>query len=215
MTNKRKKLARSISKKTGVSYAGAINLMTRQHSEWESLFVEDPCVRGEHELPGGFVRADNLMVYEKAPEEVVYVIGEEGENILAIQKAKKVILPIARYEGTPDYIQKAISERMEALIETAAIQCLDQVDGTVPVTVANQKWPDHEKFFQAAFGSLEGVTLKKLSDKWVGIKGKAGIFVQAYLDPDQGLPTTIAGQKAAGVGLAVWGNRIRACSCPV
>lgn len=60
-------------------------------------------------------------VYEKAPGEPVYIIGSEGENILEIRKPSSLFAYMATYAGSPNHLDRAIVERIEALFDAAAV----------------------------------------------------------------------------------------------
>jgi hypothetical protein len=68
-------------------------------------------------LEEGTVEMDSatLCVFKKAPDQIVFVIGDEGENI-AVQKPSRV----ARYAGAPEHIEGAIQDRFHAVLEAAA-----------------------------------------------------------------------------------------------
>jgi hypothetical protein len=58
-----------------------------------------------------------LPVYDKDPRATAYIIGEEGENILAIQKPKRVIFPLFEIASNPEIPLTQIKERRFDLIE--------------------------------------------------------------------------------------------------
>jgi len=58
-----------------------------------------------------------LPVYDKDPKATAYVIGEEGENILAIQKPKRVIFPLFEIASNPVIPLTQVKERRFDLIE--------------------------------------------------------------------------------------------------
>lgn len=60
-----------------------------------------------------------LPIYDRDPEAVAYVIGEEGENILAIQKPKRVVFPLFEIASNPEIPLTQIKERRFDLIERA------------------------------------------------------------------------------------------------
>lgn len=55
--------------------------------------------------------------YDKDPTVTAYVIGEEGENILAIQKSRRVIFPLFEIATNPEIPLTQIKERRFDLIE--------------------------------------------------------------------------------------------------
>lgn len=145
--NKRKKLIRTIAEKTGVTHAGAANLLdkgkpkfARKPFKVESLYANDHISEPPRSttIEGGFVRKDDTFpLYAKDPDEYAFIIGEEGENILAILKPRNVIIPLVVYraefmnaEGkvlgiNQPGIDAAIRDRMLALLDAAFVCRLD------------------------------------------------------------------------------------------
>ena len=60
-----------------------------------------------------------LPIYDKDPDVTAYVVGEEGENILAIQKSRRVIFPLFEIASNPEIPLSQIRERRFDLIERA------------------------------------------------------------------------------------------------
>ncbi len=60
-----------------------------------------------------------LPIYDKDPEVTAFVVGEEGENILAIQKPRRVIFPLFEVASNPEIPLTQIKERRFDLIERA------------------------------------------------------------------------------------------------
>ena len=60
-----------------------------------------------------------LPIYDKDPNVTAYVIGEEGQNILAIQKPRRVIFPLFEIASNPEIPLTQIKERRFDLIERA------------------------------------------------------------------------------------------------
>jgi len=58
-----------------------------------------------------------LPIYDKDPEVTAFVVGEEGENILAIQKPRRVIFPLFEIASNPEIPLSQIKERRFDLIE--------------------------------------------------------------------------------------------------
>jgi len=58
-----------------------------------------------------------LPIYDKDPDVTAYVVGEEGENILAIQKPRRVIFPLFEIASNPEIPLSQIKERRFDLIE--------------------------------------------------------------------------------------------------
>jgi hypothetical protein len=58
-----------------------------------------------------------LPIYDKDPNVTAYVVGEEGQNILAIQKPRRVIFPLFEISSNPEIPLTQIKERRYDLIE--------------------------------------------------------------------------------------------------
>lgn len=58
-----------------------------------------------------------LPIYDKDPEVTAFVVGEEGENILAIQKPRRVIFPLFEIASNPEIPLTQIKERRFDLVE--------------------------------------------------------------------------------------------------
>jgi hypothetical protein len=60
-----------------------------------------------------------LPIYDKDPDVTAFVVGEEGENILAVQKPRRVIFPLFEAASNPEIPLTQIKERRFDLIERA------------------------------------------------------------------------------------------------
>jgi len=60
-----------------------------------------------------------LPIYDKDPYVTAYVVGEEGQNILAITKPRRVIFPLFEISSNPEIPLTQIKERRFDLIERA------------------------------------------------------------------------------------------------
>jgi HK97 family phage major capsid protein len=58
-----------------------------------------------------------LPIYDKDPDVTAYVVGEEGENILAVTKPRRVIFPLFEIASNPEIPLTQIKERRFDLIE--------------------------------------------------------------------------------------------------
>lgn len=58
-----------------------------------------------------------LPIYDKDPEVTAFVVGEEGQNILAVQKPKRVIFPLFEIASNPEIPLSQLKERRFDLIE--------------------------------------------------------------------------------------------------
>jgi hypothetical protein len=66
------------------------------------------------ELPDGA-----LPIYDKDPDVTAYVVGEEGQNIVAVTKPRRVIFPLFEIASNPEIPLTQIKERRFDLIERA------------------------------------------------------------------------------------------------
>ena len=60
-----------------------------------------------------------LPIYDKDPNVTAYIVGEEGQNILAIQKPRRVIFPLFEIASNPEIPLTQVKERRYDLIERA------------------------------------------------------------------------------------------------
>ena len=60
-----------------------------------------------------------LPIYDKDPDVTAYIVGEEGENILAVTKPRRVIFPLFEVASNPEIPLTQIKERRFDLIERA------------------------------------------------------------------------------------------------
>lgn len=66
------------------------------------------------DLPDG-----SLPIYDKDPEVAAFVVGEEGENIVSIQKSRRVIFPLFEIASNPEIPLSQIKERRFDMIDRA------------------------------------------------------------------------------------------------
>lgn len=70
-----------------------------------------------------------LPIYEKDPDTTAYIMGEEGENVLAVSKPKRVIFPLFTLDAADhftddevvEYFAKAEMERLMAILDAAVV----------------------------------------------------------------------------------------------
>lgn len=196
MSNKRKKLARSIAEKTGMSYAGAVNHLRKglrieeRLFPWSEVFVEDffDTSTAENQDVGGFVRVHSFTVpmYSKPEGTFAFIIGDEGENIICIEKPKMFFLPLVQYKGDSDYIKKAIEERMEALVQSIEFLGAPEVPHAEVRTYMREQ-------FEGRTGTL---LMRPIGDKIVGVLDRAGIICRT---------------PNASCGMVAFSDRIRIC----
>lgn len=60
-----------------------------------------------------------LPIYDKDPDVTAFVVGEEGQNILAVTKSRRVIFPLFEIASNPEIPLTQIKERRFDLIERA------------------------------------------------------------------------------------------------
>jgi len=60
-----------------------------------------------------------LPIYDKDPDITAYVVGEEGQNIIAVTKSRRVIFPLFEIASNPEIPLTQIKERRFDLIERA------------------------------------------------------------------------------------------------
>lgn len=60
-----------------------------------------------------------LPIYDKDPNVTAFVVGEEGENILAITKPRRVVFPLFEIASNPELPLTQVKERRFDLIERA------------------------------------------------------------------------------------------------
>jgi hypothetical protein len=60
-----------------------------------------------------------LPIYDKDPNVTAFIVGEEGQNILAIQKPRRVIFPLFEIASNPEIPLTQVKERRFDLIERA------------------------------------------------------------------------------------------------
>jgi HK97 family phage major capsid protein len=60
-----------------------------------------------------------LPIYDKDPDVTAYVVGEEGENIVAVAKCKRVLFPMFEIASNPEIPLTEIKARRFDLIERA------------------------------------------------------------------------------------------------
>jgi len=60
-----------------------------------------------------------LPIYDKDPDVTAYIVGEEGENILAVTKPRRVVFPLFEIASNPEIPLTQIKERRFDLIERA------------------------------------------------------------------------------------------------
>lgn len=58
-----------------------------------------------------------LPIYDKDPDVVAYVVGEEGENIVSVVKPRRVIIPVFELAANPEIPLSQVRERRFDVIE--------------------------------------------------------------------------------------------------
>lgn len=95
-----------------------------------------------------------LPIYDKDPDVTAFVVGEEGQNILAVTKPRRVIFPLFEIASNPEIPLTQIKERRFDLIERA------QELGRVQVQAAEDErvFAVLDSIATAGFDSLPGQT---------------------------------------------------------
>lgn len=91
------------------------------------LFIEHKIVTRRDATPPaqGTVELENggeghFVIFKKHPEDTVFIVGQDGENICAISKTRRVVLPLPFYAGdTTDYAERAVQDRLFAILEAS------------------------------------------------------------------------------------------------
>lgn len=115
MPSRKKARVREQMSKTGMSYEAAL------HSLRGDSFIKSglAClVRTTHDGVYDGVKVGAALVENAAG---MYIIGPEGENILYIQHAKTVHVPLAQYTGSARNIEAALEERVYAMLDSDAV----------------------------------------------------------------------------------------------
>jgi HK97 family phage major capsid protein len=60
-----------------------------------------------------------LPIYDKDPDVTAYIVGEEGENVVAVAKCKRVLFPLFEIASNPEIPLTEIKNRRFDLIERA------------------------------------------------------------------------------------------------
>jgi len=219
MTNKRKKLIRKVADRAGVSHAGAANILNKTRLVVDRTPVP---IEGVFEVDTyGFLEPDDkqvgtfqrvgMPVYEKDPADTAYIIGEDGEHLLAISKPSRVIAPMVTYEVGPGYtdrekarqgLRMMIVERMLALLEAAATKGYSEKLPELP----RGKAPG---LFRERFQGRSGrVRLVENDGRIFGVLDQAGVMIRESI-----IGGIIGGNFGSPyvsqyVGLVAFGSRV-------
>ena len=79
-----------------------------------------------------------LPIYDKDPDVTAFVVGEEGQNILAVTKPRRVIFPLFEIASNPEIPLTQIKERRFDLIERAQDLARAQVQAASAIAVCTQ-----------------------------------------------------------------------------
>jgi hypothetical protein len=205
VTNKRKSLIRQVAKRAGVSHAGAANILNKTrlvidptpHEPTEVFAVDTYSLLEIGPKQVGCFKRVNLHIYEKAPNDTAYIIGPEGEYVLAIEKPKTVIIPMVTYEANTKYVDPtgkmtiedftkrshdlirkhlhmAVLERMLAVLEAAATKGYSQALPEVPQTKAKGWFKDR---FRGQSGTVR-LVFDARAQTLFGVLDQAGVILQ-------------------------------------
>lgn len=95
-----------------------------------------------------------LPIYDKDPDVTAYVVGEEGQNILAITKPRRVIFPLFEIASNPEIPLTQIKERRFDLIERSQ----DLARAQVQAAEDERVFAILDSIATAGFDSLPGQT---------------------------------------------------------
>lgn len=186
--NKRKKLIRTITEKTGVSHAGAANLLDRGKPKFvrkpfkiESLFLREE------------ISEDSIPIYPKSLDERAFVISDEGDSILSIEKPRRVIVPVFRVNQKDQ--DESIRERMWTLFDCP--MCFE--DPPKPILTQEEVEPFFLKRFAGCQGRIFMFTTNPRGDLKETVEPGVGF------GPD-GNATVIAVHETAGRFVVKPGN---------
>jgi hypothetical protein len=93
-----------------------------------------------------------LPIYDKDPDVTAYVVGEEGQNILAITKPRRVIFPLFEIASNPEIPLTQIKERRFDLIERS----LDLAKAQIQAAEDERVFAILDSIATAGFDSLNG-----------------------------------------------------------
>ena len=93
-----------------------------------------------------------LPIYDKDPDVTAYVVGEEGQNILAITKPRRVIFPLFEIASNPEIPLSQIKERRFDLIERS----LDLAKAQIQAAEDERVFAVLDSIATAGFDSLAG-----------------------------------------------------------
>ena len=93
--------------KLAASMTQPLRLRRDYHSVGRKTFLVE-------QLPDGA-----LPIYDKDPDVTAFVVGEEGENIIAVTKPRRVIFPLFEIASNPEIPLTQVKERRFDLIERA------------------------------------------------------------------------------------------------
>jgi len=93
-----------------------------------------------------------LPIYDKDPDVTAYVVGEEGQNIVAITKPRRVIFPLFELASNPEIPLTQIKERRFDLIERS----LDLAKAQIQAAEDERAFAVLDSIATAGFDSLNG-----------------------------------------------------------
>lgn len=76
-----------------------------------------------------------LPIYDKDPEAVAYVVGEEGQNIVAIQKPDRVFFPLFEIASNPEFPLTQIRERRYDLVKRGQDLAIAEIQAAEDIRV--------------------------------------------------------------------------------
>lgn len=95
-----------------------------------------------------------LPIYDKDPEVTAFVVGEEGDNILAMQKSRRVIFPLFEAASNPEIPLSQLKERRFDLVE----RCQDLAKAQIQAIEDERGFAIMDSLAVSGFDTLPGGT---------------------------------------------------------
>ena len=84
------------------------------HTDLSELFLSETLVDNS-----------TVPVYGKDEAHTAFMVSAEGDNVISVQKARRVVLPGTEYQGTTEYIEAAVRDRVACLLTGQYLSGLD------------------------------------------------------------------------------------------
>ena len=89
------------------------------HTDLSELFLSETLVDNS-----------TVPVYGKDEAHTAFMVSAEGDNVISVQKARRVVLPGTEYQGTTEYIEAAVRDRVACLLTGQYLSGLRTLSGT-------------------------------------------------------------------------------------